>query len=185
MKVRYALAALAVACPAVASAQSMKPGLWEITHKTQGAAGSQMADAQAKMQKDMANMSPEQKKMVQEAMAKHGVQMGGGAGGAMSIKTCMTREMIEKNQVPQQKGDCKQTSQSKSGNTMKFTVQCTNPPSTAEGQVTYQGSEAYTMKMVVNSKVDGRPQTMNMESSGKWLSADCGAIKPPGSAMKK
>jgi hypothetical protein len=184
MKIRYALAALALACPAAASAQSMKPGLWEITHKNQGAAGSQAAEAQAKMQAQMANMSPEQKKMMQEMMAKHGVQMGG-AGGGMSIKTCMTREMIDRHEMPQQKGDCKQTSQSKSGNTMKFTVQCTNPPSTAEGQITYQGSEAYTMKMVVNSKVEGRPQTMNMESSGKWLSADCGAIKPPGSGMKK
>lgn len=184
MKVRYALVALVLACPAVASAQQMKPGLWEITHKNQGAAGGQMADAQAKMQKEMANMSPEQKKMMQEMMSKHGVQMGGGAGGGMSIKTCMTKDMVEKNQMPQQKGDCRQTSQSKSGNTMKFTVQCTTPPSTAEGQITYQGSEAYTMKMVINSKVDGRPQTTNMESSGKWLSADCGSVQPP-SAMKK
>jgi hypothetical protein len=97
----------------------------------------------------------------------------------------MTRQMVEKNEMPQQKGDCKTTSQAKSGNTLKFAVACANPPSTGEGQITYRGSEAYTMKMVASSKVDGRPQTMNMESSGKWLSSDCGAIKPPAGAMKK
>ena len=145
MKIRHALAAIAVACPLAVSAQSMKPGVWEITHNTQGGAG----------------------------------------GGGMSVKTCMTKEMIDRNEVPSQKGDCQTTKQQKTGNTMKFTVVCNSPPSTGEGQVTFLSPEAYTMKMAMQSKVDGRPQSMNMEASGKWLSADCGAIKPPAAAMKK
>jgi hypothetical protein len=177
MKIRHVCAALALAFPVAVSAQTMKPGLWEITHNTRGG-GAQAADAQAKMQREMANMPPEQKKMMQEMMAKHGVQMGGGAGGGMSMKTCMTKEMVERNEVPSQKGDCRTTRQQKTGNTMKFTVVCANPPSTGDGQVTFQSPEAYNMKMVVNTTVDGKPQTMNMDSSGKWLSADCGAAAP-------
>ena len=179
MKVRYVLAATAaVAFSAGASAQTMKPGLWEITHKAQGASGGQMADAQAKMQREMASMTPEQKKMMQEMMAKHGMQMGAGAGGGMSVKTCMTKEMIDRNELPSQKGDCRTTKQQKTGNTMKFAVACTNPPSTGEGQVTFLSPEAYTMKMAMQSPRDGKAQAMNMEGSGKWLSADCGSIKP-------
>ena len=183
MKIRHALAAIAVACPLAVSAQSMKPGLWEITHNTKGGVGGQAADAQAKMQREMANMSPEQKKMMQEMMAKHGMQPGG--GGGMSVKTCMTKEMIDRNEVPSQKGDCQTTKQQKTGNTMKFTVVCNNPPSTGEGQVTFLSPEAYTMKMAMQSKVDGKPQSMNMEASGKWLSADCGSIKPPAPAAPR
>ena len=182
MKIRHALAAIAVACPLTVCAQTMKPGLWEITHNTKGGAGGQMADAQAKMQREMAAMSPEQKKMVQDMMAKQGVQMG---AGGMSVRTCMTREMIDRNEVPSQKGDCKTTKQQKTGNTMKFTVVCSNPPSTGEGQVTFVSPEAYTMKMAVQTKTDGKPQTMSMDASGKWLSADCGSIKPPAAAGKK
>jgi hypothetical protein len=34
------------------------------------------------------------------------------------------------------------------------------------------------MKIAIKSTAQGGPQTMNMESSGKWISADCGAVKP-------
>jgi hypothetical protein len=129
----------------------------------------------------MANMPPEQKKMMQDMMAKQGMQTGAGGPGGMSVKTCLTKEMAERNEVPAQKGDCKTTKQEKSGNTMKFAVTCSNPPSTSEGQITFTSSEAYNMKMVTRSRVDSKnPQTMNMEMNGKWLSSDCGSIKPMG-----
>jgi hypothetical protein len=41
------------------------------------------------------------------------------------------------------------------------------------------------MKMAVNSTVQGKPETMNMNTSGKWLSADCGSIKPMMPTNKK
>ena len=120
MKVRYVLAAAAVfASPFGASAQQMKPGLWEITTNMKGAAGGMMAEQQAKMKAQMASMTPEQRKMMQEMMAKHGVQM---SGNAITSRQCMTKEMVERNEMPSQQGDCKTTKQQKTGNTMKFTV---------------------------------------------------------------
>jgi hypothetical protein len=181
MKIRYVIAAVAgIAFSAGASAQNMKPGLWEITNSMKSGSG-QMEKAQAQMQQQMASMSPEQKKMMQEMMAKQGMAMGkGGPGGGMSVKTCMTKEQVERNEMPAQKGDCTTTKQEKSGNTMKFAVACTNPPSTGEGQITFTSSEAYNMKMAIRSMIDGKPETMNMEATGKWLGADCGSIKPMG-----
>jgi hypothetical protein len=90
----------------------------------------------------------------------------------------MTKEMAERNEVPARQGDCKTTQHPRSGNTMKITFSCTNPPSTGEGQVTFAGSDAYTMKMAVNTSVKGKAEKVNMEGSGKWLGADCGTIKP-------
>jgi hypothetical protein len=93
--------------------------------------------------------------------------------------------MAEKNEVPAQKGDCKTTAQSRSGNTMKMAFACANPPSSGEGQVTFNGSEAYTSRMTVNSQVQGKPEKVTMEGAGKWLAADCGNVKPMGPAAKK
>ena len=174
MRVHYAIVAAAALClPLGVSAQTMKPGLWETTNNMKG--GGDMEKMQAQMQREMANMPPEQKKMMQDMMMKHGVQMG---AGGMSVKTCMTKEMVERNEIPSHKGDCRTTKQEKTGNVLKFAVQCTNPPMTGDGQVTFTSPEAYNMKMVMHTKAEGKPQTMNMEASGKWLGADCGSIKP-------
>jgi len=178
MKLLHALVALAAGAFAVtASAQNLKPGLWEVTNKMQSASG-EMEKQMAQAQQQMANMPPEQRKMMQEMMAKHGVQMGAGGSGGMVVKTCMTKEMVERNEIPAQKGDCKTTKQQRTGNTIKVAFTCTNPPSNGEGQFTIVNPEAYTMHMTVNNTVQGKPETMNMDMAGKWVSADCGSIKP-------
>ncbi|NPC58409.1 DUF3617 domain-containing protein [Caenimonas soli] len=175
MKSNYLAAALLAAFASTAGAQSMKPGLWEVTQKMQSTGG-QSEQGMPQMQEQMANMPPDQRKMVEEMMAKQGVKMG--PAGGMTAKVCMTKEMVEKNELPSQQGDCKTTHQSRSGNTMKFATMCVNPPSAGEGQVTFTSPEAYTMKMVVTSKSHGKPEKMNMEGGGKWLGADCGNVKP-------
>ena len=185
MKPNHLLAAVLAAFASTAGAQNLKPGLWEVTHKMQSSSG-QMEQGMSQMQQQMAGMPPEQRKMVEEMMAKKGVKTGSGSpGGGMSVKTCMTREMVEKNELPAQQGDCKTTHQSRSGNTMKFGVACTNPPSTGEGQVVFTSPEAYSMKMVMNTQVQGKPEKMNMEGGGKWLGPDCGNIKPVAAPAKK
>jgi len=84
---------LLLGCALGASAQTMKPGLWEISHKTQFGSG-EMNKEMAAMQEQMAKMPPEQRKMMEDMMAKRGLAMGaGGPGGGMSIKMCMTKEM--------------------------------------------------------------------------------------------
>jgi hypothetical protein len=178
MKFHFLLAAVLATGASAAGAQSMKPGLWEITSKMQSGSG-QMERQMAQAQERMANLPPDQRKMMEEMMARQGVKMGTAGGGGMTMKVCMTKEMVERSEMPsQQRGDCKTTSQSRSGNTMKMAFACTNPPSSGEGQFTFNGSEGYTMKMAVNTTVQGKPETMNMDASGKWLGADCGDVKP-------
>jgi hypothetical protein len=185
MKLHHLLAVLAAGTFAVsASAENLKPGLWEITNNMKSSSGD-MEKARAAQQAQMANMPPEQRKKMEEMMAQHGVQMGAGGPGGMKVKTCMTKEMVDRNEFPAQHGSCKTTSQSRSGNTMKMAYTCTNPPSSGEGQFTIQSPEAYTMKMVVNTTRQGKPETMNMDASGKWLGADCGSIKPMAPPSKK
>jgi hypothetical protein len=184
MKVRYVLAVLAVTWCAGAAAQNMKPGLWEVTNNVKSSGG-EMDKARAQAQQQMANMPPEQRKMMEETLAKHGATLGSAGPGGISVKMCMTREMVERNEITPQRGDCKTTKQHRTGNTMKVAFTCTNPPSSGDGQITFVSPEAYTMKMTVNSTVQGKTDTVNMDASGKWLSADCGTVKPMAPPAKK
>ncbi|MEZ0307629.1 MAG: DUF3617 domain-containing protein [Ramlibacter sp.] len=175
---RYLIAAALAVAATTAGAQNLKPGLWEVTNKMQTASG-QMEAQMAQAQAQMAAMPPEQRKMMEEMMAQRGVKLGaGGPGSGMSAKICLTKEMVERNEVPAQQGDCKTTQHARTGNTMKMSFVCTNPPSNGEGQVTFVGPDAYNMKMLVNTTVQGKPEKINMDGTGKWLSADCGNIKP-------
>ena len=178
----HCLAAALLACTCAAGAQNLKPGLWEVTHKAQGSSG-QMEQDMAQMQQELAALPPEQRKMAEEMMAKKGIKPG--AGGGLSVKTCMPKEMVEKNELPAKQGDCTTTHQSRSGNTLKFGVACIKPPSTGEGQVTFISPEAYSMKMMVTSESRGKPEKMNMEGGGKWLGSDCGNVKPMAPPAKK
>ncbi len=178
MKLLAGIAALAfVALSGGAHAQTIKPGLWEFTTQMSGGDG-KMANAMAQAQKEMANMPPEQRKMMQDMMAKQGVQMGTGAGGGMTVKVCMTQEMVERNEVSHHQDGCTHTNSPRMGNTMKFSFVCTKPPSKGEGQVTFTSAEAYNMKMRTTTTIQGRQETMDMQNSGRWLGSNCGNIKP-------
>jgi hypothetical protein len=126
----------------------------------------------------MENMPPEQRKMMQDMMAKQGVQMGTGAGGGMTVKVCMTQEMVDRNEISSHQDGCNHTNSPRMGNTMKFSFVCTKPPSSGEGQVTFTSPEAYNMKMTTTTTVQGRPEKMEMQNSGRWLASNCGSVKP-------
>jgi hypothetical protein len=160
-----------------AQAQSTRPGLWEVNSKMGG--NPEMDAAMAQMQKQMASMPPEQRKLMEEMMAKQGVSIGAGTGGGMLVKMCITPEMAARQEMPSQtEGDCTTTITSRSASVLKMNFVCKNPPSTGEGTYTFSGDTAYTMKMVMKSMQDGKPHNMTIDGQGKWLSKDCGTIKP-------
>lgn len=169
--------ALFIAVPC--SAQNMKPGLWEVNNKMQSSNG-QLEQAMAMMHEQMAQMTPEQRKSMQDMMAKNGLQMPTvGAGGSMSVKMCMTRDMAAANKMPiQDVGNCTHKRSAVVGNTMKVSFSCSKPEASGDGQVTFNSDKAYAMKMRVTTSASGKPETMNMDATGRWLGADCGDIKP-------
>lgn len=172
-----ATAALLMVC-AVAHAQSTKPGLWEMTQKMGGNA--QMDQAMAQMQQQMASMSPEQRKMMQDMLAKQDMAMPSpAAGGGMSMKMCITPEMAAKQDLPvQAEGECTTTVTSRSAHVVKMNFVCKNPPSTGEGTYTFQGDSAYTVKMLMKTTHQGKPQNVTLDGQAKWLAANCGNVKP-------
>ena len=160
-----------------ALAQSTKPGLWEIETRMGG--NPQMDQAMAQMQQQMANMPPAQRKMMEDMMAQQGVNLGVGKGGGMTVKMCITPEMAARQEMPNPSdGDCKTQIGPRTGDTMKMSFVCTDPPSSGEGTYTFRGDTGYDMKMRVKTRHDGKPMNTTMEGKGRWLGADCGKVRP-------
>ncbi len=159
-------------------AQSMKPGLWEVNNKMQSADG-KLERAMAEMQQQMEALGPEQRKMMEDMMAKQGVKLGTSNSG-VTVKMCVTPEMVAQNELPiQTQGDCTSTRSKSGANAIAISFSCTNPPSRGEGLATFTSDAAYAMKMKVWSTVGGAEQAMSMDARASWLGKDCGAIKPP------
>jgi hypothetical protein len=177
-KILAPILVLACACAALpAGAQTMKPGLWSLSNQMTSN-DPQLAQAMSAMQQHMANMSPEQRQQMQQMMQRNGMQLDIGAGGAVQTKLCMTREMAERKEFPVQQGDCKQTFTQQSSTRGHIAFSCTKPKVSGEGDVTADSDTSYRARMKIKSEEQGRNQVVDMDVTGKWLSADCGNIRP-------
>jgi hypothetical protein len=169
-------AAIVLCCAALpAWAQQLKPGLWELSNRVASASPETMA-VMAAAQQQMANMAPEQRQAMEQMMARHGVNMSLGDAGGVKLTYCLTKEMAEKQDLPAgQPGQCTTTRTPAPGG-LNVSFNCSKPPSSGNGQVIFNGNTAYSMRMNVNSSMQGKPQTMVVEGSGRWLGADCGGV---------
>ena len=78
---------------ATASAQQIKPGLWENTSQMGGAMGAPMAQ----MQQQMASMPPAQRKQMEAMLAQQGIRMD--AQGVTSKAVSYTHLDVYKRQI--------------------------------------------------------------------------------------
>lgn len=169
----------ALACPLVsaqASGPKLSPGLWEhsFTLKTQGG---QIEKAMKEMQQAMAGMPPEQRRQMEAMLARQGVTVGTQGN---SVKVCLSKEDAERDQLPPAREGCTQSA-SRSGNVWNVSFRCAGPPpSSGTGMATIQSPRAYSGNMTIVSDVQGKTEKMEMATTGKWLGADCGAVKPLG-----
>lgn len=168
------LACGATALPAGAQTLDMKPGLWELNNKV-SSADPQMQSAMSEMQKQLANMSPQQRQSLQQMLDRNGVQVQLGAGGALQSRVCMTRDMIERRQFPVQEGNCTQNFTPLSDKRMKIAFSCTKPRASGDGELTMESDTRYRARVQVRSEERG---TVDMDVAGQWLGADCGSVRP-------
>ena len=153
-------------------AQKLEPGLWTMSTRTTGA-GVEAASAQ--LQARMAEMTPQQRQMVEQMMAGKGIDMG---VNPIAARVCISPEQAARAEPPAQPG-CKHEVLQRNGEVLKMRFECTGPPaSKGEGEYRLAGPKAYGGRMVIETLHDGKPQRMEMEQSGRWIGADCGEIKP-------
>jgi hypothetical protein len=150
------------------AAETMKPGLWEMTMKSD----------QMKHQA-MPDLSPAQK----EQMQKMGIPVPTTRDGAIVQQVCITKEAAASAKtpgVPRDSGECKVANQSQSGNTYRADVICNGPNLKGNGTLkgSFSGNTSYTSSYEFKGTSHGREVTQQHETSSKWLGADCGKVKP-------
>src|SRR5690606_32018221 len=119
-KLLIGLVGFLLATPVFAVKIDMEPGLWE--HKfSMSSQNSEMQKALEEMQKQLASMPAAQRKMMEDMMASQGI--GIGADGT-TVKVCMTKEQIERGQLPQHDKNCKQEISEKGKNKYGIEFSC-------------------------------------------------------------
>ncbi|MEK6623340.1 MAG: DUF3617 family protein, partial [Bdellovibrionota bacterium] len=144
-----------------------------------GGTGGKQVDPMAEMRKAMAKMSPEQQTQMAAMMGKMGGKVGMTPAGAMRI--CYTKEMLENEANLNQQKDkkCTSTIKEKSARKIVADFKCEDGTS---------GSSIFTIKDTSNytgdvNVTDKSGQKSKMSLNGKFVSNDCGDVKPFNTAM--
>lgn len=155
------------------AAGNIKPGLWEMT-------------MQSEMMKNMPKMSPEQ---IQQ-MRKMGVDVTQLQSGTIVNKICITKEMAERDEVSQMNAKetgCELKNMQRSGTTHTMDMVCNGPAMKGKGTIktVYASDQSFSTSSTFKGTVSGRPVDDRHDSSGKWLGANCGSIKPMQDPLQK
>jgi hypothetical protein len=180
MKTAAITAVLAGGIALSAAAQApvkLRAGLWEQSMQV-SSQGGQIEAAMKEAQAAMANMPPEQRKMMEQMMAARGMSVD---IPGRSVRVCMTAEDVARDSLPPPQDGCTQSAR-RTGNTWNISFQCPardgQPPSSGTGTVTLESPTAYSGQFVVNTAIDGKRDKVTMTSKGRWLGADCGSVRP-------
>jgi hypothetical protein len=157
---------------------SPKAGLWETKIVKNIVDGKDMTaqinDAMAKMQARLAQMTPEQRAMVESHMN------GMAAGGSNSVRVCISPAMAAKHAFggdPQ--GHCPGSSYDVSGNKVSFSINCTHDGRTTvgTGQAIMNGDSISTHVDLKTTDSKGT-HTMLADTQMSYLGSNCQGIKP-------
>ena len=175
------VAALALA-GTLASAQSvpdLKPGLWEDSVERVVEAGGPADSAAKAALAALADMPPEQRKMMEKMMREQGIALQAGAGGMkVTGRICIAAGESRFSAISGLPEGCTQNLTRK-GEAWEVTARCEardgQPASEMRGTLTMQGSTGYRGAFSGGNAEQG---TVRVKTEGRWLSADCGSVKP-------
>lgn len=166
-RLRLLLACSAALLGTAAQAQEhIKPGLWEST-----VAMKSDNPAFEQMKARLAAMPPEQR----AAMAKMipGMALG---DAPSSVRVCITPEQAARAASPDSDGRCARTNVVKSGNTTSFDIACKSM--TGHGTMTRISDNEYTSSTTSEMTHGNQTTHMQTQSTSRFISGDCGDVKP-------
>ncbi len=168
------LSSLAFAVAAPPPVPPTKVGLWEVRMAVLDANGHEVA---APEQAALAKMSPEARARMAEAMKARGVSLPDANG---ATKVCLTKALFDSGSWQQLASDtgCTTSYSTQSAATWKWHSSCTTLKSESDGETVFSSAEHYKTKVTTTTSVTGTAKTSTRILEGKWISADCGDVKP-------
>lgn len=192
-----AVASLVAASSVAQVKVDMKAGLWQNSIKFEGGAQGQLAALQkdqadsiiGDMQEQLKNMPPEQRKMMEDALAASKAQAGqlpeyqnehmSLSKDGVVTKDCITQAEIDKGWVPESEDGCKSTVTAVGKNKFKLHQVCEGEgASSMDAEVEFSSTTKFTGTGTAVQNFNGQRYTMPVALEGKWLASECGAIKP-------
>ena len=100
------------------------------------------------------------------------------ANGAMRV--CVTKEMFESGRWQQMASEagCTTNFSTQTSSTWKWHSSCPTLNAESDGETVFNSSESYRTTLKTTVTVKDKPTTSTRIVSSKWLSADCGDVKP-------
>lgn len=176
MKTKVSLAALLLlALPIQADdlqsvMKDIKPGLWEVQQKA-AVDGQELPD----MNKMLEKVPPEMRALLEAKMSKKAAAMASGK----PVQVCITAEQIARQEFTNtSRNRCKMGNVKRDGNVSHMTMQCSKPKGEGETTVTRHNSESWSSVTHMNIEEYGSVHAVNSQATAKWLSSDCGDVKP-------
>jgi Protein of unknown function (DUF3617) len=164
--------ALAAIGATAQTAPKIKPGLWQI-HIEQERNGQKLPNASERMKDHMKDMTPERRKQFEEMMKQRGVD----PNATDTIKVCYSQKMVDHGAWTDQ-GGCKTDFTDRSATSWKWHSVCSALGYEGDGEATFSDADNFTVKSSGVATAGGKTVKSNSTRTGKWLSADCGGVKP-------
>ena len=161
------------------SGPNFTPGLWEESVETTvEGGGAAKFDSKAALAA-LANLPPEQRKMVEKMFASQGLAIQADAGGIKGKQQyCIAPGRPRLSWMSALPEGCTQTLTPNGANWV-VTGRCEDrddqPGGEMRGVLTLQGSTGYRGDFEGSSAQQG---AYRIKTEGRWLSADCGSVKP-------
>jgi hypothetical protein len=176
------IAALALfSLPVGGAAQEFTPldlklGLWETTTKSE-MSGMPMSAMPQIPEETLAKLPPAQRAQIEARMK------GMGGPQNMTVRNCITRDSLARGaQFGKADNTCAYKVVSSSSSKQEMHMDCTKGQTKMSGDVTVERVDSDHVKgtMAMKSGDSSTPVNMKMSFDTKWISADCGDVKPAG-----
>lgn len=156
---------------AYSAENDMRPGLWEITTTSD-------------LLKLASQIPPDQMQILTNLAKQHGVDMPQIRNGAATSNVCVTQKMADEKIPPsfyQNKSGCTAQNATHTGNKYTWDFVCTNPKLQGNGtaEAMFTNPERFSGRTEFEGVAQGAPVKEHADISGRWMSADCGAVKLP------
>jgi Protein of unknown function (DUF3617) len=171
-KMGFAIAVAAATISALAAAPNARPGLWERTviRQMEGAPPPPVATG--------TKLTPEQRARIEQMMTARGAT----APTTSVVRYCITPEAAQRWDSFAQdnggEGKCERTAQDESAGSLRMSLVCGGGKQ--QGTVTLTAAEPNRVRGTITwvRHDDGGDRKTTIEIDSRWLSADCGAVKP-------
>jgi len=161
---------------AAAASQPVEPGLWEIKVSSEIVDSEPARRKYEKLLKQMQNVPPEQRKQAVAAIPKPGVPV------VQTQRICLTPEQASEGwdlSKADEDEDCRTEYGEKKGGRIPVKLTCKEQSATGVGEVVFKGSKGWSTTMRMTTRSPGEPPSETvMRTESRWLSSDCGSVKP-------